>query len=269
MAWTTSYYHHDAQGSTRLLTDSNQQVTDRYEYDAFGNQRSVTGTTVNPFRFIGQLGYYYDSDSDNYYVRQREYRPAIIVWLSADPLGFDAGDANWYRYALNQPITAVDPNGDIVPACSLPCPRASQRTPAACCAAAVAAGLAGKDAGGVVCCDGRTVPCVFVSGGGLGTTNAAATAIIDACITAHENQHIKQGDQAGWCPRNCGALTRPPFPLLTQLFGNIPTQECTAYRVELDCLSQSILTCGGVPACVTAVSARMSFVATQIVLNCR
>jgi RHS repeat-associated protein len=113
MAWTTSYYHHDAQGSTRLLTDSNQQVTDRYEYDAFGNQRSVTGTTVNPFRFVGQLGYYYDADSGNYYVRQREYRPTIIVWLSADPLRFEASDENWYRYGLNSPTNTTDPSGEI------------------------------------------------------------------------------------------------------------------------------------------------------------
>jgi hypothetical protein len=67
MAWTTSYYHADALGSTCALTDETQTVTDRYEYDAFGEQRAHSGQTVNPFRFVGEMGYYYDVDSENYY----------------------------------------------------------------------------------------------------------------------------------------------------------------------------------------------------------
>lgn len=35
-------------------------------------------------------------------------------WISTDPLGFDAGDTNLYRYVFNGPVNATDPNGLVV-----------------------------------------------------------------------------------------------------------------------------------------------------------
>jgi RHS repeat-associated protein len=115
LIWTPNYHLFDALGSTRILLAGNQAASDTYLYDAFGNVLSVSGTTANPFRFIGHLGYYYDADCENYYVREREYRPSIIVWLSADPLGFYAGDENWYRYVANSATNSTDPSGLIYP----------------------------------------------------------------------------------------------------------------------------------------------------------
>ena len=44
------------------------------------------------------------------------YDPTIGRWLSEDPTGFDAGDANLYRYVGNGPTDGVDPSGlDTVP----------------------------------------------------------------------------------------------------------------------------------------------------------
>jgi len=54
------YFHFDGLGSTRALTDSSGNVTDTYEYNAFGVLESSTGTSVNPFRYVGQWGYYDD-----------------------------------------------------------------------------------------------------------------------------------------------------------------------------------------------------------------
>ncbi len=54
------YFHFDALGSTRALTDSTGSVTDTYEYNAFGVVESSTGTSTNPFRYVGQYGYYDD-----------------------------------------------------------------------------------------------------------------------------------------------------------------------------------------------------------------
>ncbi len=54
------YFHFDALGSTRALTDSTGSVTDTYEYNAFGVLESSTGTSVNPYRYVGQWGYYDD-----------------------------------------------------------------------------------------------------------------------------------------------------------------------------------------------------------------
>ncbi len=39
------------------------------------------------------------------------YDPSIGRWLEEDPIGFEAGDANLYRYVTNGPTNAVDPTG--------------------------------------------------------------------------------------------------------------------------------------------------------------
>ena len=39
------------------------------------------------------------------------YNPTTGRWLSQDPIGFDGGDANLYRYVLNSPVNKTDPSG--------------------------------------------------------------------------------------------------------------------------------------------------------------
>ena len=51
-------YHFDALGSTVALTDDSGDVTDTYGYDAWGNVVSQTGSTEQPYQYVGQLGYY-------------------------------------------------------------------------------------------------------------------------------------------------------------------------------------------------------------------
>ena len=41
----------------------------------------------------------------------RWYDAAIGQWLSEDPIGFRAGDANLSRYLKNKPLTLRDPSG--------------------------------------------------------------------------------------------------------------------------------------------------------------
>jgi RHS repeat-associated protein len=41
----------------------------------------------------------------------RWYDPQAGRWLSQDPMGFAAGDANLYNYVSNQPTTYADPRG--------------------------------------------------------------------------------------------------------------------------------------------------------------
>jgi RHS repeat-associated protein len=63
----------------------------------------------NPYQFTGRR---FDPESGNYYYRARVYSPAIGRFLSMDPLGFDAGDYNLYRYAFNNPTNLTDPTGE-------------------------------------------------------------------------------------------------------------------------------------------------------------
>jgi len=126
---TSSWYHTDALGSTQALSNSSQVTSDTYLYDAWGNPITSTGTTVNPFRWVGNVGYYFDSDTGLYYIRARTYQPTIARWTSADPLfymlakagalgaftrdpiGFKAGDPNLYRYVGDKPVSRIDPSG--------------------------------------------------------------------------------------------------------------------------------------------------------------
>jgi RHS repeat-associated protein len=45
------------------------------------------------------------------YVRHRDYSPRLGRFIQRDPLGFEAGDNNWYRFVGNGPTGKVDPTG--------------------------------------------------------------------------------------------------------------------------------------------------------------
>ena len=82
------------------------------EYDAFGQ---ITGQT-NPaagvrFAFTGRE---YDPETGLYYYRARYYDSNLGRFISEDPLRFDAGDANLFRYVGNSPTNGTDPSGKLV-----------------------------------------------------------------------------------------------------------------------------------------------------------
>ncbi|MBL8820595.1 MAG: RHS repeat-associated core domain-containing protein, partial [Planctomyces sp.] len=93
---TSRFLHADALGTTRLLTSTAGATTDTYLLDALGNPVSSTGSTVNPFRWVGRYGYYTDTATGLVYVRARMYAPTIARWVSVDPIYFYDG-MNLYR----------------------------------------------------------------------------------------------------------------------------------------------------------------------------
>jgi len=108
---TASFYLFDGLGSTIQLANATGTVTDSYLYDSFGNALLASGSTTNPFRYAGQVGYYVGVDVVPYYVRARYYDPQTGRFFARDPLGFAGGDSNLYRYAFNRPIDFIDPSG--------------------------------------------------------------------------------------------------------------------------------------------------------------
>jgi RHS repeat-associated protein len=114
----TSFYLYDALGSTIGLTDASKNLTDTYLYKAYGNVLATSGSTANPFGWVGRYGYHRDNflapDWIQYYIRQRHYGPDWAAWLSRDPLGLSLADPNVYRYAANRPTVLVDPSGEAV-----------------------------------------------------------------------------------------------------------------------------------------------------------
>jgi RHS repeat-associated protein len=110
-AWTPSFYGYDGGGSVRQLTNSLSVVTDEYEYDAFGNSFTKSGTTPNNYLYRGEQ---YDADLGLYYLRARYYNPATGRFLSRDPNAgkpTDPQSLHKYLYAGVDPINRVDPHG--------------------------------------------------------------------------------------------------------------------------------------------------------------
>jgi RHS repeat-associated protein len=107
---TTSFYLFDGLGSTTQLANATGSVTDSYIYDSFGNILLTSGSTVNPFRYVGRSGYYLDIDLVQYYLRARHYYPSVGRFLSRDTiaLSFVSG---WYQYVANNPARLKDPSG--------------------------------------------------------------------------------------------------------------------------------------------------------------
>jgi len=109
--WTVSFYGYDGGGSVRQLTNSAGTVTDTYEYDAFGNAWTVSGTTPNNYLYRGEQ---FDSDLGLYYLRARYYNPLTGRFMSRDPEDHpltDIKELHRYLYAGGNPVNAVDPTG--------------------------------------------------------------------------------------------------------------------------------------------------------------
>ncbi|MDH7482381.1 MAG: RHS repeat-associated core domain-containing protein [Armatimonadota bacterium] len=106
------YYHFDALGSTRLLTDSNGNITDEYTSDAWGRLMEHTGSTAQPYQFVGQLGYYTHVQDANLPLLQlgvRFYDPEVGRFTQVDPV--DRSPRSFYAYADDSPTFQTDPSG--------------------------------------------------------------------------------------------------------------------------------------------------------------
>ena len=90
-----------------------------YYYDAWGNHTTTwhnsTGNNTyaqyNPFRY---RGYYYDTETQFYYLQSRYYDPVTGRFLNADSYINANGDLigfNMYAYCSNNPVMYLDPTG--------------------------------------------------------------------------------------------------------------------------------------------------------------
>ena len=53
------------------------------------------------------------------HVRHRDYSPPLGRFIERDPIGFAAGDGNWYKFVVNCPLTHTDATG-LVPIFTTP-----------------------------------------------------------------------------------------------------------------------------------------------------
>jgi RHS repeat-associated protein len=106
---TSHWYHFDAIGSTRELTNASAVITDTRLYDAWGRIAHSTGTTALSALFTGESGSLYLGEAELFASRMR-LLTSIGRWLSRDPL-FPAVGPNAYVYVHNQPTQLLDPSG--------------------------------------------------------------------------------------------------------------------------------------------------------------
>ncbi|MBX9402509.1 RHS repeat-associated core domain-containing protein [Lysobacter sp. BMK333-48F3] len=106
------YIHTDALGSLVAVTDVNQNVTERSEYEPYGRLLNPPGGD-GP----GYTGHVNDTATGLVYMQQRYYDSDIGRFLSIDPVGANSktgGNFNRYWYANDNPYRFIDPDGRYV-----------------------------------------------------------------------------------------------------------------------------------------------------------
>ena len=105
------YFIYDGHGSTRLLTNENGAVTDRYSYDGYGNLLERKGNTENDFLYTGEQ---YNYLIELYYLRARYMDPSTGTFISMDSYAGTINDPvslHKYLYANANPVMYRDPSG--------------------------------------------------------------------------------------------------------------------------------------------------------------
>ena len=108
------YFRKNLQGDVTEIYDESANQVGSYVYDAWGKILSKQGemAEINPFRY---RGYYYDVETDLYYLQSRYYDPETGRFISPDSIEYldpeTIGGLNLYAYCLNNPVMYVDPTG--------------------------------------------------------------------------------------------------------------------------------------------------------------
>ena len=95
------------------LSDDSANITDTYTYDPFGTMLTHTGTTKQPFTFLGEYGVQQE-DTSLYFIRARYYDAANGRFLSKDPFPvslINPQTLNRYIYGGDSPINNYDFSG--------------------------------------------------------------------------------------------------------------------------------------------------------------
>ena len=123
---TDYYFRKNIQGDVVAIYDTDGDVVAKYVYDAWGNHKiydannnEVTSTShigyINPIRY---RGYYFDVETNLYYLQTRYYDPETGRFLNSDAIEYLApeqlGGLNLYAYCNNNPVVFSDYFGNAI-----------------------------------------------------------------------------------------------------------------------------------------------------------
>jgi RHS repeat-associated protein len=113
---TNLFYSYDHSGSIREMTDINQGIRVRYDYDTFGRMSKIQGDLDCDFGFTG---FYRHQPTGLSLALFRAYDPDTGRWTARDPAGESVGP-NLYAYANNNPPNETDALGLLVSSLDTP-----------------------------------------------------------------------------------------------------------------------------------------------------
>jgi RHS repeat-associated protein len=94
-------------------------VINRFAYTPYGESQTLTAswatppagsTPATPWAHLFQ-GLKFNDVTNLFHARNRDYSFALGRFIQLDPIGFSAGDNNWYRFVGNGPTGKTDPSG--------------------------------------------------------------------------------------------------------------------------------------------------------------
>ena|GEM_PF-1125749 len=119
---TRQYYFFDRLGSTIAMVPAVEgNPTDRLFYTPWGelvtsgSRASTVGTTANPYRYVGSLGYYYHHQDANLadwmQLGVRFYQPELGRFERIEPVS-STDDESAYVYSGDSPVAYIDFDGE-------------------------------------------------------------------------------------------------------------------------------------------------------------
>ena len=111
----TFFYITNYRGDVVRIVDGTGVVVANYSYDPWGNVSQMSENTSVANQPIGYAGYFFDRETNLYYLQARYYDPATARFISRDAYEGDVDSPvtqNPYVYANNNPLIWVDPDGN-------------------------------------------------------------------------------------------------------------------------------------------------------------
>ena len=126
---TTYYYLRDVLQNILGIVDTNGYLIVKYTCNAYGGEQAVIPNTqhgsyiANNYKLLGERnpfrykGYYYDDETNLFYVTSRYYSPEFCRFISPDSIEYleskSINGLNLYAYCGNDPVMNVDNSGHL------------------------------------------------------------------------------------------------------------------------------------------------------------